>query len=600
MGTGCQQASRRYRLWGIMVSLRAHRWRGRLSYGARCAGWRRQETACLVRANMKLGFGFYRKALVIAVGAMLLTQARHAWSANACARCHPKEAAGYSATPMAHSSGPPRPEPSATFVHAVSGTTFSAQSRGSQLVQRIERNGISADYEMAYAIGSGSHATGYLIEIGRHLFQSPLTYYAGHGWGMSPGYEDNRAPDFDRPIKLHCLFCHAGEARPVPGTLNTYEDPPFAAERITCERCHGPVEAHLRNPVAGSIVNPARLPVAARDSVCEQCHLAGEAFILNPGKEYTDFRPGENLADVFAVYVFPSSRDPNHPNALTVISQSQQLALSRCARMSNGKLWCGTCHNPHQQPPNPVAYIRSRCLSCHGAAILKTHPKPDRDCVRCHMPRLPVTGGGHTIFTDHRIAIYTAQELARKGAPTGATPGHGEQNLVAWRQPATAFRQRDLGLAEVQVGERVKSFDLVNSGFKLLLACWPKFPNDPALLTAIGQVLLGEGDARDAERLFQRVIKLVPNDAANYVHAGLAWHAQHDDALAIACFNKALQIDPLVQQPYRNLAQVYAQQDNLAMLRQTYERFLKAFPKSLEAQSDSQKVGRLVLMPAAN
>jgi hypothetical protein len=545
-------------------------------------------------------FGFLRNAITGTTLAMALIGAGRAWSAQPCARCHPQEAAGFATTPMARSLGPPRPEPPATFVHAVSGTRFSITSSGSQVVQGLERDGVSAEYRAAYAIGSGSHAAGYLIEIHNHLFQSPLSYYAGRGWGVSPGYEKNKAPDFYRPIKPQCLFCHAGEARPVRGTLNTYDNPPFAAERITCERCHGPAEAHLRNPVAGSIVNPAKLPIQARDSVCDQCHLAGEAFILNPGKHFSDFHPGENLEAVFAVYVFASSRDPDRPNALTVVSQSQQLALSECARMSGGKLWCGTCHNPHRPPVNPVAYFRARCLSCHGAALLKTHPKPNENCVQCHMPRLPVKNGGHTIFTDHRIAIYTPQEIAGKAVPAAAGPSHSEETLVPWREPPAAFRERNLGLADVDAGERLKSFDLVNSGFKLLLKCWPKFHKDPALLTAIGQVLLGEKDGADAEALFQRVIRLAPNDAANYVHAALAWHAEHNDAQAINYFNKALQLDPLVQQPYRNLAELYAQEHNTEMVRQTYERYLKAFPKSIEAQLDVQKASRLVLLPATN
>jgi tetratricopeptide (TPR) repeat protein len=468
------------------------------------------------------------------------------------------------------------------------------------MVQALHRDGISADYEIAYAIGSGAHAVAYIIQIDHHLFQSPLTYYAGRGWGMSPGYENNKAPDFYRPITPQCLFCHTGAARPVRGTLNTYQEPPFAAEQITCERCHGPAKAHMRDPVAGSIVNPAKLPARARDSVCEQCHLAGEAFILNPGKHFSDFRPGENLEDVFTVYVYASSQDPNRPNALTVISQAQQLALSRCARMSNGKLWCGTCHNPHQQTTNPVAYFRSRCLSCHGAALLATHPRPNRDCVHCHMPRLPVTNGGHTIFTDHRIAIYTPRELAGRAPSTNASPPVGDQTLVAWRQPPLALQDRNLGLADVQTGESVKAFDLVNQGFKLLLKCRSRFPSDPALLTAIGQVLLGEGDARDAEAVFQRVIRLAPKDAANYVHAGLAWHAEHNDAQAVAYFNRALQLDPLVVQPYRNLAQVYAQEHEMGMLRETYDRFRKAFPKNIEAQTAVPQPGRVELLPASN
>ena len=42
-----------------------------------------------------------------------------------------------------------------------------------------------------------------------------------------------------------------------------------------------------------------------------------------------------------------------------VISHVEQLALSMCSRKSNGRLWCGTCHNPHRDPVQPAAFYRS-------------------------------------------------------------------------------------------------------------------------------------------------------------------------------------------------------------------------------------------------
>ena len=544
---------------------------------------------------MSPGFESFRKACFPLV-ALALMAVPSAWGAEPCAQCHAAEVAGFKATPMGQSMGPPDPKPAATFVHALSNTKFYIKPTKTGMVQGLKRNGFSAHYQMAYAIGSGSHAMGYLIQIGDHLFQSPLTYYPGYGWGMAPGMENNEAPDFDMPISDQCLFCHAGEVRPVRGTSYTYQEPVFAAEQITCARCHGPVEAHLRNPVPGSIINPAKLPVQARDSVCEECHLAGEAYILNPGKQFEDFRPGENLEDVFTVYVFSSSRDPAHPNAPTVVSQTQQLALSTCARMSGGKLWCGTCHDPHALPADPMAYFRSRCLSCHGDALLTTHPKPNDNCVGCHMPHIPVSNGGHTIFTEHRIAIYSAEEIAGKAA--AANPPGGKGDLVAWRQPAVALVDRNQGLADIFTGERTQSFPLVSQGYNLLVQAWSKFANDPAVVTAMGVVRLGTGDASGAEALFEKVIQMTPNDAPSYVHAALAWHMLHNNDKAIQCLNKALQLDPLEQQPYRNLAAIYGEENDPDKVRQTYERFLKAFPQSLEAQSDVEKTELITPLPA--
>lgn len=490
---------------------------------------------------------------------------------------------------MAHSLSGVTREPRGEFTQAVSKTRFSVEVSESQggvrMVQSLERDGFSASYTPAYAIGSGTHAVSYVIELGGHLFQSPICFYAGRGWDMAPGYEGNRQPDFLRSVTADCLFCHVGKAQPVVNSLNRYEDPPITAEGITCDRCHGPADAHLRNPVSGSIINPAKLPERARDSVCEQCHLSGEARIANPGKQLSDFHPGQNLEDVFSVYVFASSRDPSQPSALRVISQAQQLALSTCARRSHGQLWCGTCHDPHRQPTDAKAWFRARCLSCHGDALLRTHPKPNDDCIGCHMPHRPVSDGGHTVFTDHRIARRPPPEPPESIVAT--EPGASEDHsLVAWHDPASPLQQRNLGLAEIEVGERIKNVPLISQGARRLSQCWPGFPKDPALLTSLGQVLLGVNDAGEAAQVFERAIQADPNDASNYLHAALAYNALHDPQKAIEYLEKALRIDPIFEEPYVVLAGIYKDEGQPEMAHLTYERYLKAFPQSIRAQQD--------------
>jgi tetratricopeptide (TPR) repeat protein len=156
---------------------------------------------------------------------------------------------------------------------------------------------------------------------------------------------------------------------------------------------------------------------------------------------------------------------------------------------------------------------------------------------------------------------------------------------VAWHEPPGALRQRNLGLAEVKVGNRLESFSLVNQGFQLLLDCWPGFPNDPALVTAIGKALLTAGRGADAAPAFEQAIQMEPNVALHYLHAGVAWKAAHDYKKAIAYLEKAQQLDPLLEEPYLELAEAYSQARDPAMVRQTCERYLKAFPKSLAAQT---------------
>ena len=520
---------------------------------------------------------------------MAAATARLATGAIPCAQCHPKEVAGFAATQMGRSLSAPPQVPAGRYSHTFSRTRFTVEWSGSRMIQHVERDGIHAEHEIPYAVGSGAHAFAYLIEISGHLFESPLGYFPGRGWDMSPGYERDRAPDFYRPVTPDCLFCHAGSARPVPGAYNTYQDPPFEAQAITCERCHGPAEAHLRAPLPGSIVNPARLAPRARDSVCEQCHLIGEERVANPGKQLSDFRPGENLEDVFAVYVSTPPKNNSKPAGLRVVSQVQQLALSKCARQSQGKLWCGTCHNPHQQPSNRPSYFRARCLECHGEALAKGHPKPSDDCVACHMPRRAVTDGAHTVFTDHRIAVHTARELAGT-ASAPAVSAVAPASLVAWTDPARPLAQRDLGLAEVNVGDRLESFGLVNQGFQLLMNCWDSFPNDPAVLTGLGRALLAAGHGAEAAASFEQAIQIEPNVAVRYLNAGLAWKAAHDAPKAIENFEKTIQLDPLEEQPYLELASIYADSRDAGMVRKTYERYLSAFPQGIRAQLAARHV----------
>jgi len=162
-----------------------------------------------------------------------------------CADCHPKEVQGYQQSAMAHSLSDVTGQPDGTFEHAFSKTRFSIHSNSSGMLQRFERDGVSGEQRVAYVIGSGAHAFGYLVQIGDHLFQSPLSYYTNRRlWDVAPGYEESHHPDFSRPVTLECLLCHSGKSQPVPDTLNCYRTPVFLAESISCDQwC--PMNANL-------------------------------------------------------------------------------------------------------------------------------------------------------------------------------------------------------------------------------------------------------------------------------------------------------------------------------------------------------------------
>ncbi len=466
-----------------------------------------------------------------------------------CITCHPKEVAGYAQTGMAKSLAPmsaASPLPDGAFEHQFSKTSFTVHSTGAQMTQELTRSDETVKQTATFVVGSGNHAYGYLMQVGDYVFQSPLSYYTNKKlWDVAPGYENESHPDFARPVTFECLACHSGKPLPVADSINRYQKNVFAAYAISCDRCHGDVTEHLKSPVPGSIINPAKLTGAARSSVCEQCHLSGAVRIPNPGKSIADFTPGHVLEDYFTVYVAADSAGQN----IKVISHAEQLALSRCARESGGKLWCGSCHNPHDkpQPTEAAAYFRNRCLKCHASTLDSKHSAEGRDCVSCHMQKQQARDGGHSAFTDHQITRVPGLQL------------HGVQpdTVAAWREPAAELRDRNLAIALVTVGLQNQTSAPVIRGYKMINQLAKDFPTDSAMYTTLGMVLIKGKEPEQALKSFRRAISVKPNYAPYYVNAATALMQMHQNEAAVKELEKANELDPLLQQPVAMLHQLY-------------------------------------------
>lgn len=487
--------------------------------------------------------------------------------ASRCQFCHAAEVEEYANSAMAHSLRRAGREPDGTVETPEAKITMSSLSDG--YWQRLQSGTDVANYRIDYVIGSGNHASGYLLDLGDHLFQSPVAYYKSRAaYDLAPGYEGTANPDFTRPVAEGCLFCHSGRSLHVAGTSNEYRSPPFSAEAITCERCHGSAEKHLNDPRAGTIINPAKLDHAARDSICEQCHLLGVGRVLNPGKKFADFRPGEPLEDIFTTYV---NVPPPGEGAVKfkVISHVEQLARSMCARKSNGQLWCGTCHDPHNKPVEPVAYYRSKCLSCHGESFSATqspdsnlhashipgsHPGTESNCIGCHMPRRDAKDGGHTAFTDHRIQ--------RRPEPQPDLPE--EADVAAWREPAPDLQKRNLAIAYVNAGMERHSPQLLTRGYRMLTEVQNQFSADSELFTSIGSALLFAKQTSEAELAFERALQLNPDSVTGETNAASAYLQAGDVEKAVAHLERAVAIDPLHLPANVPLIEIYRQQGNTA------------------------------------
>lgn len=413
---------------------------------------------------------------------------------------------------------------------------------GKQLIHAVNDQAVAVDW----AVGSGHQGKSYLVQFGDALFQSPLAWYASRrAWDLSPGYPAERRLNFLRPITEECLTCHAGSAATIPGTLNRYApENPIPEPAIGCERCHGDPGAHLKEARRGNIVNPARLAHSARDSTCEQCHLSGSARIPNPGRKFSDFRPGMKLEEVFSVYIPAQSQDGNQ---VKVVSHSEQLALSRCAMESGGKLWCATCHDPHTVPADSQQWHRQQCNSCH--ADTKPHGE---DCAGCHMPRIKAYDGGHTAFTDHRIRRAPGQKklLVRS------------EELRAWREPAAPLRQRSLGLAYVNTGKLQQAYDLLRNA-----------PRDGAVNGALGMIYLQAGEAQAALPEFEAAVKEEPQNSTRRLNLAVALFSAKQIDRARQEALEAMRLEPMLQDAYVLMAELEPRR--AAHWREEFEKRLK-------------------------
>jgi hypothetical protein len=534
-----------------------------------------------------------------------------------CASCHGEIAESFRRHPMGRSLAPiaraepvERYDPRAHHPFEDGGFRYFVEHRGGKTYHREVRRDargrtiVDTSWEVAYAVGAGSHGRSYLIERHGALLMSPITFYTRKGiWGLSPA---SRNYHFTRPIIGKCLFCHSNHADQVEGTMNRYRQPIFRGHAIGCERCHGPGELHVDRRERGasavdmddSIVNPKRLEPYLRDSVCEQCHLDGQIRVQRRGRDLYDFRPGLPLQLFCSVFVRP----PEFVESSVFLGHAEQIPSSKCFLGSSGKLGCISCHDPHRlpEPGKRVTFYRQRCLSCHADRLCSL-PRPERlrrspedSCIQCHMPRQPASVL-HTAITDHRI-------LRRPEAPDVSRPGaklrRGQIPLVhfhkAHADPRDTTLERDLGIALMELGHQHSVPAVAEMAMPLVQRAVAADPADVDALDALALGHVSRGNTREAARVVERALELAPDREMTLDWAGLLAFQLGDYRRARDRWKAAIRRNPQRWVYHRRLADAHRRLGEASEQIAAADRAIELHPSSVDARF-SRVTGMLVV-----
>ena len=187
------------------------------------------------------------------------------------------------------------------------------------------------------------------------------------------------------------------------------------------------------------------------------------------------------------------------------------------------------------------------CTSCHQKLSPAAHPAGLKECTSCHMPTTTKVSISHASHTDHRILRNPA---AYKEAPV--TP-----KLVAWRAPPQAFRERNLGLAELEFSP-VEYKDIWQDGAKRLLSLDSQvLKTDPEVAYQLEDYYFRSGEIDKAIAFGWRSVDLNPKSAMSALSFARVLQASGQTREAEDEFQKAISLDPSVKEAYGRLAMQY-------------------------------------------
>ncbi|MGV3483702.1 MAG: tetratricopeptide repeat protein [Planctomycetaceae bacterium] len=531
-----------------------------------------------------------------------------------CVTCHREQQEGFAATlhhKTARLTDVALEPPPAAFIHEASGHRYEVEVANGKMFHSEQRRSVNGDpigvtkQQVTVTLGSGENSTSYLSRIGQFHIESPITYFNDvKRWSMSPGYEAASHLSFRRAVSVGCVFCHVGSIKQFDHNPYKFE---IVETKISCERCHGPGELHLKRHQASAsergrasldrsddtIVNPQALSRELSEAICQQCHCQGAVELPVAGRGTWDFRPGRRLTDYRVDFQFGSTGD----DSMSLVGHVEQLHQSKCYTETT-TLTCITCHDPHHSPDQDksVQYHREKCIQCHkDESCGEEHETRllanGNDCSACHMPRRE-TNVAHFALRNHRIGIHSQTSQPTDSVATNVSPildiSHlppAEQRRLKSLAKYELFRRRggDPKFAALMDQATSELIALKNEGVAnadvdaaLVWLAWEQGQapiaesiardilardqgeTEPRIVAThtLARILLDRKEYASAISLYRSLEKM-HRDSSHSYFLGLAEQNNGNSAEAIHALKRSLEIDPSQLAAYRALQVIH-------------------------------------------
>lgn len=453
----------------------------------------------------------------------------------------------------------------------------------------------SLEKKVDYVIGSGLNTRSYLYQDNGFFYEMPMSWYTDKSkWDLSPGYQRLNLR-FRREINQECMNCHNSYSGFTEFSENKFQMP--IPEGISCERCHGPGELHVRrfteknnffeaiesDTTDRTIVNPADLPLEEKLSVCFQCHLQGDVRVFTDGKKQSDFRPGMKLSEVKTVFV----QDDVSEGDFKIASHAARMFLSSCFKNSDGGMTCLTCHDPHVTVGNSSKeFFNDKCLGCHqqntlSPSKINVEHEEGSNCINCHMRQGNTSDILHVNFTDHWIRKRTGMGTDKI---TGDEILSKDKNIIPITLKSFEFTDNyknnnsglDLGIAYVIYFETKHPHqDYLKRALPLLEAGVKINPENLSAQYFLGSAYYLDNNFPEAIKTLEKLVATDTGNADAFIRLGAAYEKSGDSQRAIEYYEIALNIFPENVKVLNNLGNLYYSEGKINEAVETYKRGIK-------------------------